>query len=131
MVEEGVESENYFTALAGDEVGEVSGKATADGAEESAGGQSEAPSIKSPHKARAGGTNNIRQRAAEGSNIKTTKRKGSKVMGLATTDPKATTTESSRRTAERRVGAMEGTEDTGAPDSVRIGHTTSKSKRKA
>jgi hypothetical protein len=50
MLAEGVESENYFTALEGDETGEVNGEATAAGAEESTGGQSEAPSIKSPHK---------------------------------------------------------------------------------
>ena len=59
MVAEGGESENYFTALVGDETGEVNGEVAAAETEESAEGQSEAPSIKSPHKARAGGTSNI------------------------------------------------------------------------
>ena len=83
MMAEGVESENYYTALAGDETGEGNGDTTA---EESTGGQSEAPSIRSPHKARPGGTSTKRQRTSEGTRkvIKTTKRKGSRVLGFVT-----------------------------------------------
>jgi hypothetical protein len=53
MMAEGVESENYYTALAGDEADEGNGDDTA---EDSAGSHSDAPSIKSPIKAIAGGT---------------------------------------------------------------------------
>jgi hypothetical protein len=132
MLAEGVESENYFRALAGDETGEVSGEATVDGAEESAGGQSEAPSIRSPHKTSACGTSIIRERTTEGTRsvIKTTKRKGSRMMGCATPEPTATT-KKARRTTESRGSMMEGTEDTAAPECGRKGQVTSMSKRKA
>jgi len=132
MMAEGVESENYYTALAGDKTGEVNGDPTATGAEESTGGQTEAPSIKSPHKTRAGGTSNNRHRTAEGTRkvIRKTMRKGSRVLGFVTPEPTATTTEKTRRTAEKRGGAMDGTEDTGAPSSARTGQTARMSKRK-
>ena len=61
-----MESENYFTALARDETGEVNVEAKTAGMEYSTRGPSEAPSIKSPQKARAGGTSNNRHHTAEG-----------------------------------------------------------------
>jgi hypothetical protein len=85
------ESDNYFTALGGEETGEVNGEAKAAWTEDCAGGPSEAPSIKSPHKARASGTSNNRQHTAGGHQkfIWTTKRKGNKVLGFET--PETTT----------------------------------------
>ena len=64
MKAEGIESENYYTALAWDETDDGNGD---DAAEDTAGCQSEAPSIKSHIKARVRGTNTDRQRAAKGS----------------------------------------------------------------
>ncbi len=90
MKAEGLESENYYTALAGDEADEGIGDETE---EDSAGGHSEAPSIKSPLKARARGTSNDRHRTTERTRkvIKSTKRKGSRVLGFVTPEPTTTT----------------------------------------
>ena len=90
MKAEGVELENYYTALAGEEADEGIGDETA---EDSAGGHSEAPSIKSPLKDRARGTSTKRQRTTERTRkvIRSTKRKGSRVLGFVTPEPTTTT----------------------------------------
>jgi hypothetical protein len=51
-------------------------------------------------------------------------------LGFITSEPTATKTGNARRTTEKGEEAMEGTDDTGAPDNVRTWQTTSKRKRK-
>jgi hypothetical protein len=100
--------------------------------EDSAGGPSEAPRFKSPHKARAGGTSNSRQHTAGGHKkvIKTTKRKGSRVLGFETPETTAKTKRNVRQTTAKGDEATEGAEDPRAPDNKRSGQAAIMRKRK-
>ena len=115
---EGIESENYYTALAGDE---TEGENGDDAAEDSAGGQSEAPSIKSPLKAGFRGTKTDGQRAAKGSGKETTatRRSNGRVLEFGIPEPKTATAGQSLRTEETREDTRGGTEDTRAQSGAR------------
>jgi hypothetical protein len=132
MLAEGVESENYFTALAGDEMGEVNEETTATRAEDSAGGPSEAPSIKNPHKATVEGKSNNRQRTAEGprATTKTEKRGGNRILEFATPGPTTTPKSGAGQTTLKGDETADGTEDTAAQCNKRTWQTAGRRNRK-
>ncbi len=96
-------------------------------------GQSEAPSIKNPHKARRGGTSSMQHHPTLGRVhvIGTTKRKGSRVLGFVTHEASTRAEGTTGQTSAKGDGAAEGTEDGTTPSSTRSEQTAIRMKRKS
>jgi hypothetical protein len=128
----GVESDNYFTALAGEltdeETGQQPDRAEATGTKASTVEISEEPSIRSPHRAGRGGKQPTAVRRTQV--IRTTKRKGSRVIGFATPEATSGTGRGPRQQVAEEGGNEGETEDIEEQSSRRSGPGADKKRRK-